>query len=38
MNLEISKLIENIINDPSILDQLNYEELEMVLELISEVV
>lgn len=36
MNLEISKLIEVIINDPGVLNKLNYEELESVLALISE--
>lgn len=36
MNLEIGKLIEVIINDPSVLNQLNYEELESVLLLIND--
>ena len=36
MNLEIRKLIEVIINDPEVLNQLNYEELELVLSLINE--
>lgn len=36
MNLEISKLVEIIINDPGVLNQLNYEELESVLSLVSE--
>lgn len=36
MNLEISKLVEIIVNDPRVLNQLNYEELESVLSLISE--
>lgn len=36
MNLEIGKLIEVIINDPRVLNQLNYEELESVLLLIND--
>ena len=36
MNLEIVKLIEVIINDPRVLNQLNYEELESVLLLIND--
>ena len=36
MNVEVSELVEAIINDPSILNQLNYEELESVLSLINE--
>lgn len=36
MNLEISNLVESIINNPKVLNQLNYEELEEVLSLINE--
>lgn len=36
MNLDISYLVEVIINDPEILEQLNYEQLELILSLISE--